>query len=352
MVAGARFWNTALLMTAMTLPVAVHAKKPADDLAPPQIVTLGTGAKQYAFAIYANHPLPQEGNTDPADAAVERVVLLEHGVRRDGDDYFANGLKLLRNAHLDAARTLLITPNFMTQSDELADSKMALWRGDAWMQGLDSSHGKTGISAFQVFDDIAAYLTSGRFPALREIVFIGHSAGAQLMQRYAVLNNNEDTLRRAGIKVRYVISSPSSYLYFDNNRPDGDSFAPAGNILCPSYDDYRYGMGKMIAYGLDSNGNVNGEQLFKRYAARDVTYMVGSKDTNPNHRFLDKACGARAQGDTRVGRHNNYVRYEQFLAGKWQTPVHHADFEVPGAGHEAGGLFGSEVTAGKLFPAQ
>lgn len=346
MAAGARLFSTAMLMAAMALPLLSHAKKAPDDVAPPQVVTLGSGSRQYAFAIYANHPLAED------DRAIVRAVILEHGVKRDGDHYFETGLKLMRKARLDAATTLLLTPNFMTENDALADGKMALWRGDTWMQGQDSTHGKTGVSAFSVFDDIAAFLTSGRFPALREIVFIGHSAGAQLMQRYAVLNNGDEALRRAGVKVRYVISSPSSYLYFDNNRPDGESFAPAGGILCPAYDNYRYGLGKMIAYGLDNAGKVSGEQLFKRYAARDVTYMVGSRDDNPNHRFLDKACGARLQGDTRVERHNNYVRYEQFLAGKWQTPVHHPDFEVPGAAHEAAGLFNSEVTAGKLFPAQ
>ncbi|WP_034303335.1 hypothetical protein [Herbaspirillum sp. RV1423] len=350
MAAGATFWNTALLATAAAafalLPPASYAKKATDDIAPPQIVTLGAGAQQYAFAIYANNALTQDNN------AITRAVILEHGVKRDGDRYFETGVNLLRKANLDPAQNLLLTPNFLTEGDALSDSKMALWRGDNWMQGQDSTHGKTGISSFRVFDDIAAYLTSGHFPALKEIVFIGHSAGAQLMQRYAVLNNNDEKLKRAGIKVRYVISSPSSYLYFDNNRPSDNGFAPAGGVLCPGYDNYRYGLGDMIPYGQGKDGQVNGEQLFKRYAARDVTYMVGSKDNNPNHRFLDKACGARLQGATRLERHDNYVRYEQFLAGKWQTPVHHPDFEVPGAGHEAASLFGADIAVQKIFPAK
>ena len=345
MATAIKITSTSLLAAALLLPSASYAKKSAEDIPPPQVVMLAPGAQQYAFAIYANNSL-SEINT-----SITRAIILEHGVKRDGDLYFETGLDFLHKAKLDPAQNLLLTPNFLTEGDSLSDSKMALWRGDNWMQGQDSTHGKTGISSFRVFDDIAAFLTSGRFPALKEIVFIGHSAGAQLMQRYAVLNNTDEKLRQAGVKVRYVISSPSSYLYLDNNRPTGNAdngFAPAGSITCPGYDNYRYGLGEMLPYGQ----GLNGEALFKRYAARDVTYMVGSKDNNPNHRFLDKACGARLQGSNRVERHDNYVRYEQFLAKKWQTPVHHPDFEVPGAGHEAGGLFGSDIAAEKIFPAQ
>jgi len=347
MTAAARIATTLLLVAALLQPLAGHAKKSTEDAGAPQIVTLAPGAQQYAFAIYANHPLTQD------DQAITRVILLEHGVKRDGNVYYETGLNFLRKARLDPAQTLLLTPNFMTEGDALSDSKMALWRGDNWMQGQDSSHGKTGISSLRVFDDIAAYLGSGHFPALKEIIFMAHSAGAQLMQRYAVLNNNEEKLQQAGIKVRYVISSPSSYLYLDHNRPaDNGAFAPADGVLCPGYDNYRYGLGEMLPYGLDQNGKVDGEQLFKRYARRNVTYMVGSKDNNPNHRFLDKACGARLQGANRIERHDNYLRYEQFLAKKWQTPVHHPDFIVPGIGHDAAGLFGSDIAVEKIFPAK
>lgn len=347
MAAVAKILGSSLLAAALLSPLLSHAKKSAAEVAPPQIITLAAGAQQYAFAIYANNSLTVN------NANITRAVILEHGVKRDGDTYFATGLEFLRKAGLDPEHNLLLTPNFMTEGDALSDSKMALWRGDNWMQGQDSTHGKTGVSAFRVFDDIAAYLSAGRFPALKEIVFIGHSAGAQLMQRYAVLNNSDEKLRQAGIQVRYVISSPSSYLYLDNNRPTYQGFAPVSGITCPGYDNYRYGLAEMLPYGLQGpvkDGQANGEQLFKRYAARDVTYMVGSKDNNPNHRFLDKACGARLQGATRVERHDNYVRYEQFLAKKWQTPVHHPDFEVPGIGHDAAGLFESDIAVEKIFP--
>ena len=38
----------------------------------------------------------------------------------------------------------------------------------------------------------------------------GHSGGAQLVQRYAVLNNVDGPLRRDGLALRYVIANPST----------------------------------------------------------------------------------------------------------------------------------------------
>ena len=49
---------------------------------------------------------------------------------------------------------------------------------------------------------------------------IGHSAGGQLLSRYSFGTPVYDTLRERGIYVRYIISNPSSVLYFDRQRPD------------------------------------------------------------------------------------------------------------------------------------
>ncbi|WP_157056963.1 alpha/beta fold hydrolase [Herbaspirillum autotrophicum] len=327
-----------LLLTALwgaLLPVA-HA-----DVTP-QIIRIGAAGQQYPFPVYANMDLTQAG------AGVRRVIILEHGVKRDADHYFEIGMQLMRKADLAPSATLLLAPKFAIAADALAQYDMPLWTGSSWMQGKESSQGRTGITSFQVLDDIAGYLRAGGFPGLQEIVFIGHSAGAQLMQRYAVLNNLDETVRSAGINVRYVISSPSSYLYLDGDRPDGAGFAMVGNILCPGYNNYRYGVEEMPAYGQGHDG----KQLFRRYAARNVAYLVGLRDNNPNHRWLDNACGARLQGSNRLERHRNYLRYEQFLAQKWDAPVTRTDIEVKGAGHDASGIFESDAVAAALFPAR
>ena len=80
-----------------------------------------------------------------------------------------------------------------------------------------------------------------------------------------------------------------------------------------------------------------------RYAARDVTYLLGGADNNPEHRLLDKTCGAEAQGATRLARGTGYAQYEYVLASRGAKPVplHRHAYEVSGVGHDNKGMFGS-----------
>jgi hypothetical protein len=315
--------------------------KRADQLS--QILRLGRDVEAYPFRVYANADLYQPPK------GIERAVVILHGVQRDADRYFETGRDLLSKAELSPDRTLLLAPNFLTPTDADVGDDMPLWPRDKWMHGVESQSGRVGISGFKVLDDLVGYLADRqRFPALKEIVMVSHSAGAQLMQRYAVVNNLDAGLRAAGIQIRYVIASPSSYLYFDDNRMQAGGFAPVVTVMCPSYGRYRYGLDGAPAY-LQSQ-QLTDQQLFARYAARDVTYFVGAKDDNPNSRVMDSSCGANYQGRTRVERQLVYLAYERFLANKWQTPINHPQHSIPGVGHSAAQLFRDEKVARIIFP--
>ena len=195
----------------------------------------------------------------------------------------------------------------------------------------------------------AAWTTASASPALAGIVLAGHSGGAQLVQRYAVLNNVDGPLRRDGLALRYVIANPSSYLYLTNERPrpDGKGYAPYERGICPTYNQYKYGTDKLPAYARGQEES----RLFVRYAARDVTYLLGGADNNPEHRLLDKTCGAEAQGSTRLARGTAYLQYEFLLASRGGKPVtlHRAGYEVRGVGHDGKNMFGSECGAQALL---
>ncbi|NWA01732.1 hypothetical protein [Pseudomonas gingeri] len=310
-----------------------------------QTIEIGPQGARYPFVVFANHDL------QASEARIEQAVVILHGVKRNADTYFATGRKLLKLAQLPNQQTLLLAPNFLTEADRRASNDLPLWRKDNWMQGEPSGFGLGGISSFQALDDVVRYLADRqRFPALKRITLIGHSAGAQLMQRYAVLNPQDESLRQSGIDIRYVISSPSTYVYFDANRPQSQGFAPVVSIMCPSYNRYRYGIDAAPAYLQVQH--LSAEQLFRRYAGRDVTYLVGSKDNDPANRIMDKSCGAGMQGATRVERQLNYLAYERFLGQNWNIPVQHPQFQVPGIGHSANGLYTSPLTAERLFPAR
>lgn len=326
----------ALVIAGMTFAAQAFAEDPAQ-----QTVRLGHSAP-YSFVIFAN------GNLQRAVKA-ERAVVLVHGVKRNADDYFQSGQRLLENAGLTADNTLLLAPNFLNDMDTRAGDDMPLWPRDKWMHGTQSNGERSGIYAFAVLDDLLGYLGDRqRFPQMKEVVMIGHSAGGQLMQRYTVMGHADQALASKGIAVRYVVSSPSSYVYLEDSRLQDDAFKPVVTIMCPSYSRYRYGLVKAPAY-LARQG-LNDEQLFRRYAARDVTYMVGALDKNPRDRVMDRTCGANMQGSTRVERQLTYLRYEQFLSAKWGVEIRHPQFQVQGIGHNAARLFASKNVASALFP--
>jgi hypothetical protein len=334
------------LMAAVTSCAKVDVQAEATDKRDAdarQIVRLGHDDGAYPFLVYANADLYNPPNT------LQRAVVIVHGVQRDGDQYFKTGRKLMGNAQLSGDSTLLLAPNFLTPTDAGVSDDMPLWPRDKWMHGIESQFGHKGIPAFRVLDDLVAYLSDRqRYPALKEIVMVSHSAGAQLMQRYAVVNDLDAGLKARGITIRYVIASPSSYLYLDENRLQEGTFAPVVTILCPSYSRYRYGIEGAPPYLLAQH--LSGRQLFARYAARDVTYLVGAQDNSPTSRVLDNSCGANYQGATRLERQLAYVGYEGFLSHKWQVPLRHPQYTVPGIGHNAARLFGDKDVARILFP--
>jgi hypothetical protein len=62
--------------------------------------------------------------------------------------------------------------------------------GYFWFQGSNNIYpaSQTTVSAFEVLDQILRWFANrSNFPILNEIVIAGHSMGAQMVQRYAVV---------------------------------------------------------------------------------------------------------------------------------------------------------------------
>jgi len=312
-----------------------------------QPVELGKPGHRYKIPVYANRNLTKDDLRD-----IKQVLIVVHGVKRDADRYYDTAAQLLSHNPDRARDTLILAPRFSGSIDS-GFGGMAAWRKSSWEDGEESiqaSGRPAPVASFQVLDDLLRSLDDRkRLPALAGIVLAGHSAGAQLVQRYAILNNVDGALRRDGLALRYVIANPSSYLYLTNERPraDGKGYAPYERGICPTYNQYKYGTDKLPAYARETDDT----RLFVRYAARDVTYLLGGADNNPEHRLLDKTCGAEAQGATRLARGTGYIQYEYVLAGRGPKPVplHRSSFEVGGVGHDNKGMFTSVCGAQALL---
>ena len=332
-----------LLLLALTAPLAAQttdrtsAAAPVKSIAPARIhVDKGAATATLPLYVSADWSRPQP--------AITRAVLVFHGKLRNADDYNLSGQAAIKTAHAEAT-TLLITPQFLAQGDvdafHLAPDTLR-WSPEAWMGGDDAT-APAAISSFDAIDAILAHLADRRlFPNLTTVVLAGHSGGAQVVQRYAIVGKAPERLAVSGIGIRYVVANPSSYLYFSPDRPlDDGTFAPPKKTCYGKYNHWKYGTEDPPPYV----GNASFANLETRFITRDVIYLLGTKDTDPNHPALDKTCSAEDEGPYRYARGRDYYRY---LAGRHPALTQRL-WDVEGVGHDGDKMFNSPCGLAAIF---
>ena len=250
------------IVAALAMPGA-QAQTPEPAVRPLtwQKLFLGPAGATYAFPVYSNHG-PGDGM-----ARISRVLLVQHGRARNGDAYFLEAQNLMRKLGIDPQETLLISPQFFSpaQTAKAMLTDFPAWGTGGFAGGEDSVSPPGSVSSFQVYDDLLALLTDRkRFPALRRIVLAGHSGGAVLVQQFAALNRFDEKVRAAGIEIRYVVANSSAFLYFNDQRPSGDGFSAYDSVLCPTYNDHRYGFSKIVRYAMSDAP----AEVYRRYMER------------------------------------------------------------------------------------
>jgi hypothetical protein len=144
---------------------------------------------------------------------------------------------------------------------------------------------------------------------------IGHSAGAQFLSRVVAFAGAE--------AVKTIIANPSTWV-----RPSLDIAAPYG---------FR---------GISDRAW--GEAALRAYLAAKITVLLGQEDVGS--RNLATGEEAAEQGSTRFERGQNVFREAQATARRngwafnWHLVV------VPGVGHSASTMFGSEQALDALRP--
>jgi pimeloyl-ACP methyl ester carboxylesterase len=268
---------------------------------------------------------------------IRRAVLVVHGIERDGYRYWKALARAARRAGPSVQeQTLLLAPQFFVRKQAFQwglEANTLTWRSQAWKQGDLSRKG--GVSSFSTIDAlIQQLLCAERFPALAQIVIVGHSAGAQFVQRYAAAGRGAGLARMRGIGLRHIVVGPSSYLYLNNARrgfgPAEGFGEPCGQTVmrCPDYDNYKYGLQHANAY-VRAMGP---ERIRRDYASKEVVYLVGEHDDQTDNQHLDCSPAAMLQGHNRVDRCLAYRDHLVDLYGA--LPVSHAFEVVPGLGHE------------------
>ena len=308
------------------------------------------GARLRVTTARGSGTMPVYRSADEAsDARVSRVVIVLHGRLRDADAYLLSAQRALAAADVDGSDTLLIVPQFLASADIVAhglDPETLHWDWTGWMGG-DDAVGPAPISSFDVLDSLVEEVADrSRFASLREVVIAGHSGGAQVAHRYAVVGRAAALLEEQGVHCRYLIANPSSYVYFDKLRPDGDGgFSPADESACAGVDTWKYGIHQPPRY---ASGDASFDVLEQRYARSDVIYLLGESDCDPQHQALDRSCAANAQGPHRLARG---LAYFDYLCRRHPRLVHRC-WQVPGVGHNGQRMFNSAEGLLALFDAK
>lgn len=278
---------------------------------------------------------------DAVDARVERLIYSIHSSVYDAKLYYHNAREAVARAGEDPTKNLIVAPHFLTAFMIRKEISMQMPADTLYWQnypywGISSGvyNGRgVSISAYDVVDQmLEGIVTGGRFPNLKSIVILGHSAGGQMVNRYAAGSRFEfDIARPRGIEVRYLVMAPSTCVYFTPERPagaDGDFCTP---VRTPAdFNTWGYGLDGLFPY--HRRCGVTAEWIRAHYGQRRVLYLVGELDTDPTDPSLAKTVSAMLMGRNRLERARAYIRYLQRLYGEAIAATQRFE-SVPNAGH-------------------
>jgi hypothetical protein len=364
------------------------------------------------FPYHANQLLRAGGNQT-------MTLFIQHGAMRNADNYFCSFRSLMKEQDYRPFEDILvIAPDFNYKNDDGVLPTDAFWNstkpwGD-WRVGAESdpeccangfgTHGGKTISSFQVLDHMLGLLSDKRlYPHMNKISYTGHSAGGQMVQRYAIMsqltaNDNEDPS-----ELEFIVANPSSYTYLDERRwkyACGECDCGPMNCTCDQdcsdqgkrnelgvpdlegvgsdwvchdedYNHWPYGLGAFtdhrhqVPYAVRTGV----DRAIQNYRERSVVYMVGQNDTCtdtvlptcnadcwkrddylpdewPCYRnHMDTRCPAMLEGPFRRNRGIQYMKYLEEVYGEKTHKLH----VIPGVGHNATGMFGSPIGLEELF---
>jgi len=324
--------------------VVVCSQALAEDEAEPHHHAVKVVAEQrLAVGNDALLPIYVSSDWSRAQPSITRAVVVLHGRLRNADVYYRSALAAQEAAGDAGKSTIMIVPQFLAEVDvehwHLPPDTLR-WSLVGW-EGGEPALGPTPASSFVALDMILVHLSNKYlFPNLKQVIFAGHSGGGQVVQRYAIAAPDEPAYRarpEAPISVRYVVANPSSYAYFGAERPE-----PQIAASCPGYNDWKYGMEARPPYLAASTS----AELEQRYVARQVIYLLGTADTNPDHPALDKSCMAEAQGPYRYARGHSYAATMAKRDGG--TPNHRV-WDVQDVGHDGDKMLTSPCGLAALF---
>ena len=196
----------------------------------PLSITERTGRSMPYWRRHTSEELHSGASLSSPDAFVTTGVIVMAGLERSASDYVCathDGLRK-RLVTAEAIReVLLVAPAVLFPGDPPTPNELYWEEAGRWLDGENSSLSghhdiaapAASLSLFSVLDEmVSAMMDKDSYPKLTSVIVIGHSAGAQAVQRYALTSALVPT--RAGVTISYIVANPGSVTYPDERRPD------------------------------------------------------------------------------------------------------------------------------------
>ena len=229
--------------------------------------------------------------------------------------------------------TMVLAPHFC-ESDDGQPASVLHWTGEEdgdWRKG-DNSANFGHVSNYEILDKLIESVVN-KCPNLLNIIVAGHSAGGQVVTRYSSGTQIPEKLNlntSGNPFIRYIVSNPSSYMYYSNERWSGGTW-PVGNFSPVASDCSSAAPSHYEAIHLNDYMSRNGLDLRTNLQKRNVLYLLGELDIE-NDPGLDKSCLAMLQGENRLERGFIYLAHLRDEFGE-NNVLGHSISIVPGVGH-------------------
>jgi hypothetical protein len=265
--------------------------------------------------------------------SAKHAIVMIHGVLRNPDNYYLPARRALDRKSLFTA-VALISVGFDDRASAPKNlQRLALFDGH-WKHGgfggLNPDDPRNKLSSFHAMDRILLDLTKA-YPRLKTITLIGHSAGAQFVDRYSVLSTIAAKL--PGVAFQFVALAPSSVLYPSELRPEVRNNEGLLFTLPPGsrdYHQYPYGLSPSpLLERLVGNPVADRTRLIGKLLDRNIVFAVGSEDTTSA--YLDRGRPANLQGPNRYMRLKYFV---EFLKTEYHTTSNRL-LPIAGVGHNS-----------------
>jgi pimeloyl-ACP methyl ester carboxylesterase len=242
---------------------------------------------------------------------VRTLVIVCHGKEREAEQIFRQVPGHIHNRR----DVIVVAPRFLNGLDRVHGEGILVWKGNEWGEG-GSSREPVGshVSSFEAIDALIAH-----YRQVSHVFLIGHSMGAQLVQRYTILGAGRPAAS-PHMQIDYIVMNPSTFLFL-NDRP------------------YKYGLydRQAIVPAAYTPAHYQTADLIQRLSRRHVHYLNGSNDKGVG----DDREEAMRQGANRLARAATWQDHLSTLGIHTPGRAH----IVPGVSHDAGHMMASSQFA-------